>query len=219
LVKYTLSDVLEFIKRDNLRIIQVYAGHLDKIGDEDYPVMAFNTFKTDKTPDSMVVKISDYLTRFPSRFTLLCKAAPGSTEAIQKFYFEPSVLDRPALAPAPVSAPVSDVLNYAIQVEQLRAEIRMQGFEREKEDLRREIEKERGINGRFAAVVEVLVEKFAPALGLAPAPVAMQGYSAHEFEAAIDFLVETFGADGVCALAKLLSEKPEFVQIVKSQLK
>jgi len=225
-VKHTLSEVLEFIKNSNLRIGQIYAGHLAKIADEDFPVQSFNFLAQRKDGESVNLAVDfvrNYLTKFPARYTLLMKPSANATEGIIKVYFEPSINDSAVAAPVMNNVPAGvngELLNYAVQLEQLRAEIRFREMEREKQDLQREIERQSGINGRFAAVAELLIEKFAGAFGLVPdaAPVAMQGVNAEDFETAVEFLVQTFGADGVVKLAALLQQKPEFVSIVKSQI-
>jgi hypothetical protein len=229
-VKYSLSDLLFQITENNYRFVRIYDGWLQTITDADFPI---RVLRDCASADDMKEKITDFVKRFPYRLTLLFKVAESNTGTNAVLvHFEP---DRPGVVQAvPVNgsgaaANSMDAFGFAIELERLRAEMRERDIKREKEEVEQELEFARSQRAKWETIADIVLPKILPLFGVPSALVTgkvqpMQGahneagVDADELEKAIDFLCDTFGMDGVIKLAHLLKTKPEFINLVKSQI-
>jgi len=224
MIKYSAADILNYIDTQKYRVCSIYQGFIET-PDGHLPVMHFynQALKGDEAVNKLKSQVAEYLQKYPFRCTLIMATGSAAKDFVRYLYEPTGEVIRSQPMQGTQAAPANDqYINAVIQVEALRGEMRLMMADREKEDLRRELEAAKSGNAKFAVITEVLVEKFAGLFGLIPAAetVPMQGHEseAEALEKAIDYLHEIFGTDGLIKLAELLKNKPEFVQIVKSQI-
>lgn len=226
-VKYTLSDVLYQVNENSYKFCRVYDGWIDTIKETDYPI---RVLRDCETPEQMSEKITDFVKRFPYRLTLFFKVHESNTGTnAVLLHFEPT-RETAGAGGQVMQGPVApDAFTFAIELERLRAEMRESEVRREKEKIEEELNAARSVRAKYEMLADVLLPKILPLFGVSPvvmgkaAATPMQGHEAanvdaNELEAAIDYLIDTFGMQGVIDLAALLQKKPEFINLVKSQI-
>jgi hypothetical protein len=225
-VRYSLPDIKEIIKDNSLQYVRVYEGYLSVIPDEKLPVHVIDCTPGSRSKyanKSLYEALEPWLNRFNVPVTLYFGVTNNSRNSNILVFYEPNLNAAPVVNSESNMQPVMNgqMLNYAVQIAELRSEIQMMNLRREKEDLEKEIENRENSNEKLKAVGSVIFERLAAYFfpGV-PSVQPLQGTENEneQLEIAVAYLIETFDVSGVIRLAQLLQNKPEFVSIVKSQI-
>lgn len=227
--KYGLQDILFQITENGYTFCRIYDGWQSSISDDLYPI---RVLRENENAEQLRERVAEFVRRFNCPLTLFFKNYESNTNknAVLVHYRPDDVPE--VVQPARGSVYGNDErVSFAVEIERLKAEMREREIRREKADLENELEDARAVRAKWDAIADAILPKILPLFGVSSAVIGvkpMQGTNekadesntadAQQFEAAIDYLCDVFGIQGMIDLADLLKRKPEFINLVKSQL-